>query len=295
MGGCYDVVHFPSWQDLLLRKQEPNLESFIPSILLTNPQSLTNCFEAFKQRIKETDVDVAAVSETWFSTNHPADDFQLDGYTLFHDDREQGRRGGGVALYVRTRLVPYSPAFEVPEPLECIWAGIGPSLFLCSLYHPPRAATGKLLLEHVVNTVLDIRSTSQTPTKVVVIGDFNELPHERLYSSLKLKNLVMEPTHKNSVIDLILTDVPALFGEPQLLPPIGGSQHNCVLIRPAQVRIIFSCVLCKRGRCQKFRFFPLMWPSKERFYCSKSIVICLKHFFCLDGRWLFGWEVLSQI
>ncbi|RXG72239.1 hypothetical protein Avbf_04667 [Armadillidium vulgare] len=214
------------------KMEEFDLSSFVPSILLTNPQSLTNCFDSFVERVKEKDPDVVAVSETWFSGNRPASEFEMDGYTLFHDDRED-RRGGGVALYIRTRLVPYSTAIDVPSILECIWAGVGSSLYICALYHAPRSPTGKLLLEHLVNTVLDIRSSSRNQVKVIVIGDMNELPHERLFSTLKLQNLVKEPTHKNSVIDLILTDAPHLFGEPQLLPPIGNSEHHCVFIKPA--------------------------------------------------------------
>jgi len=78
------------------------INQWAPSVLLTNPQSLTNCFEEFKSLVNSHSPDVVVVSETWFSDSKPACDYQLDGYKQFHDDRTDGRRGGGVAVYAKT-------------------------------------------------------------------------------------------------------------------------------------------------------------------------------------------------
>ena len=43
--------------------------------------------------------DIVAITETWWDASHDWS-AAIDGYKLFRRDR-QGRRGGGVALYVR--------------------------------------------------------------------------------------------------------------------------------------------------------------------------------------------------
>ena len=48
-------------------------------------------------------VDVAVVTETHLKKKHADHHFAVAGYTLFRRDRV-GRRGGGVAVYVSSRL-----------------------------------------------------------------------------------------------------------------------------------------------------------------------------------------------
>ncbi|KAK9731638.1 hypothetical protein QE152_g13449 [Popillia japonica] len=41
------------------------------------------------------------VTETWLTAGMTDDAVSLDGYTIARRDRDDGRRGGGVALYIR--------------------------------------------------------------------------------------------------------------------------------------------------------------------------------------------------
>ncbi|KAF2356977.1 Vacuolar protein sorting-associated protein Ist1 [Trinorchestia longiramus] len=222
------------------------ITGWAPCVLLTNPQSLTNCFSDFKSLIFARDPHVIVVSETWFSPSRPASQFRLKGYKLFHDDREEGRRGGGVAVYVKTRITtallpsenvvdvqPHVPDVKVPHELECLWICVGGNTFVCGVYHAPSAPTGKLLLDHIVNTILDLRRRHGSDTiRIIVAGDFNHLACDRLNAALGVRNLVQEPTHLNSTIDLILTDTPEHYNAPILLPPLHHSKHNCVMLCP---------------------------------------------------------------
>ena len=205
-------------------------DSFYPSILVTNPQSLVNSFTEFTSLVEKESPDVITVSETWFSSNHPADEFVLETYKMFNDDREN-RRGGGVALYIKKSLQPSVPDIKVPPELECIWGCLFDRIFLCSLYHAPRAVTGSLLIDHIVNTVIDLRKRIKN-SLVIVMGDFNEINGDRLNACVGLKNIVDLPTHGNSTIDLILTDAPSKYLTPVLLPPLGNSHHHCVMVHP---------------------------------------------------------------
>ncbi|XP_053647025.1 uncharacterized protein [Cherax quadricarinatus] len=206
--------------------------SDLPSVLVTNPQSLTNCFEEFVEVVNKHKPDVVVVSETWFSETRPASHYELDNYKMFNDDREG--RGGGVAVYARDILRPREVQLKAPPELECVWVNVDDRLVICGLYHPPRAATGSLLIDQIVNSVIDIRVHNPTIT-IAVAGDFNNLHQDRLCASLGMTNLVQEPTHMNSIIDLILTDSPAGYEKPVLLPPVGHSRHSCVLVKPKAI------------------------------------------------------------
>lgn len=206
----------------------------VPSILLTNPQSLTNCFDEFKEVVARHNPDVLVVSETWFSEARPAAHHNLAGYRLFHDDREG--RGGGVAVYARESLHPQEVRLKAPPELECVWVAVDGGTVVCGLYHAPRAPTGPALMDQIVNSVVDIRDRHSSAV-FAVAGDFNNLPQGRLCACLGLTNLVQEPTHLNSIIDLVLTDAPEAFERPRLLPPIGRSKHSCVLVTPKSIQV----------------------------------------------------------
>ena len=117
-----------------------------------------------------------------------------------------------------------------------LWINMGNNNYICGVYHAPTAPTGKLLFDHIVNATLDLRQRFGSESiRVIVAGDFNQLSCDRLNASLGLRNVVQEPTHGNSTLDLILTDASELYENPQLLPPLHASRHHCVLLKPKQL------------------------------------------------------------
>ena len=66
--------------------------------IYTNARSMGNKQEELEAIVQLENYDIVAITETWWndSRNWSA---AMDGYKLFRRDR-QGRRGGGVALYV---------------------------------------------------------------------------------------------------------------------------------------------------------------------------------------------------
>ncbi|KAK8373198.1 hypothetical protein O3P69_012443 [Scylla paramamosain] len=78
--------------------REPRSTVPLPSLLLTNPTSLTNKFDELSVVVKQEDPDIIAISETWFSVNKPAHQYEINGYDLFHKNRDT--RGGGGPLYI---------------------------------------------------------------------------------------------------------------------------------------------------------------------------------------------------
>lgn len=53
----------------------------LPTFVMLNPRSQINEFQAIL--IKQKHVDVAAISETWFTSKMPEEFLCIDGYTIF--------------------------------------------------------------------------------------------------------------------------------------------------------------------------------------------------------------------
>ena len=147
--------------------------------------------------------------------------------------------GGGVALYLKNHLNIVQPKITVPYDLECTWTLIKGNfafnikmLAVCAIYYPPRAPYHDELLDHLVTSV-DVLKAQYDDLRIILMGDVNRLNIEDLCLDLGLRNLVTEPTHEGSILDVILTDAqPYTTASTTITPPIGLSRHHCVLSRP---------------------------------------------------------------
>jgi exonuclease III len=54
--------------------------------------------------LQETNIDVLCISESWFKKHHSDKSVSITGYKLMRADRRDERRGGGTAMYVRSKL-----------------------------------------------------------------------------------------------------------------------------------------------------------------------------------------------
>ena len=83
--------------------------------------------EDFIALLEDENLDLAALTETWFPSLHNSVTAQLDeaGYNIFHFVREQ-KKGGGVALvYKKSFKVKSSKTYSF-ETFECIRVSISP-------------------------------------------------------------------------------------------------------------------------------------------------------------------------
>ena len=77
--------------------------------------------EELEVTVQQANYDLVAITETWWDNSHDWSAV-MDGYKLFRRDR-QGRKGGGVALYIKD-------CFDVEElgvgndKVECLWVRI---------------------------------------------------------------------------------------------------------------------------------------------------------------------------
>ena len=89
--------------------------------MYTNTHSIRNKQDELEALVHSQSYDVIGISETWWNESH-AWTAGIEGYRLFRRCR-QGRRGGGVALYVRERFA--CTALTVSDDaVESLWVRI---------------------------------------------------------------------------------------------------------------------------------------------------------------------------
>ena len=129
------------------------------------------------------------ITETWLSPNVSNSTINLNGFSIFRRDRRDGRRGGGVCVYVNDHMpVVHLKELSHPE-VESLWLLIKPSrlprginyIILAAIYHPPKS-DDRVLLTHLVLThlaeSLDSALTSYPASAIIIAGDFNQFRHQ---------------------------------------------------------------------------------------------------------------------
>ena len=214
----------------------PRVWYSLPSLLLSNVTSLANKMEEVTEAVRTTGCDMMAIAEAWQIVPEVCN---IENFVLFHHLRAN-RRGGGVALFCRDDLSPSHIGVDVPEGVEALWVRINPrlrprhtaSVILCVVYHPPRAPTALLLTNHIIETADTLRLRFPA-AKLVICGDFNRLDIGEIVHQLNLTQVVTFPTHEQTTLDLIMTDMAQQYSPPRPLPPLGRSTHITILWTPA--------------------------------------------------------------
>ena len=75
------------------------------NVFYTNSRSIISKIDTLRGIACVEELDIIGITETWLDIagKHFLPEVGIDGYTFYHKDRE-GRKGGGVALYVRNTL-----------------------------------------------------------------------------------------------------------------------------------------------------------------------------------------------
>uniref|UniRef100_A0A8C4YP06 SGNH hydrolase-type esterase domain-containing protein n=1 Tax=Gopherus evgoodei TaxID=1825980 RepID=A0A8C4YP06_9SAUR len=71
--------------------------------LYTNARSLGNKMEELVLLMQELKLDIIGITETWWNSSHDWS-IGIEGYVLFRKDRNKGKGGGGVALYINDEV-----------------------------------------------------------------------------------------------------------------------------------------------------------------------------------------------
>lgn len=184
-------------------------------------------------------IDVAVIAESHLTTEVPDTRVSLPEYDVIRCDRNLHAvnkcKGGGVLIYLESCINYLKPDVKVPEELEVAWCILSPSqrdsVIVAGVYLPPDApaARRKLLMDHLLQTVDQIRST-RPKAYTVLLGDFNSsFDAKQLSNHLNLRQIVTLPTRGAAVLDHIFTDFPTP-STPAVLSGVGTADH-CGLVR----------------------------------------------------------------
>ncbi|PKU36299.1 mitochondrial fission process protein 1 [Limosa lapponica baueri] len=136
--------------------------------IYTNAHSMGNKQDELEHIVQQDSYDIVAITETWWSDGHDWNAV-MNGYKFFRRDR-QGRRGGGVALYVRECFDCIELDF-CDDKVECLWVRMKGKankgdFVLGVLYRPPNQ-------DEEADEVFykQLAEVSQSPA-LVLVGDF---------------------------------------------------------------------------------------------------------------------------
>ena len=213
----------------------------LPTIFMTNAQSLGNKFDEAAVIFEQNLVDIAVITESWFSNNIPEHQLNFGGYTMFSKHREH-QRGGGVAIYVKEDIPSSSITdISVPDQLECRWVKVRPNrlprgvsaVAVCAVYIVTDSPYQELLTEHLLQSVDFLRS-KYPELGIVITGDFNRMNIAPITRGNDLFQLIDFPTRGKATLDFIITNskLQEYYNKPQPISPLGFSDHSCVLWKP---------------------------------------------------------------
>ncbi|KAI8522161.1 scavenger receptor [Branchiostoma belcheri] len=100
----------------------------------------------------------------------------------------------------------------------------------CTVYNPPASPHQDDLLEHLITETDQIRA-QHPEVGVVILGDPKRLDISDIFSGNGLIQVVDTPTRGQAILDLIITDLKGNYHKPEVISPLGLSDHNMVLWR----------------------------------------------------------------
>ena len=159
---------------------------------------------------------------------------EISGYTAYRRDRVDGRRAGGVVIYIRAE-VPSARCTELHHSAyEVIWIRSllnSLPLYLAALYHPPsprpRYKDEEFIayIEDCLNTI----AQQQANATIIWAGDCNQLSDDAV-CALGLHSLVKQPTHMGSKLERVYCTA-ELYNNIKVLSSAIKTKHSMVVAR----------------------------------------------------------------
>ena len=190
------------------------------SLLSVNIRSLLKNYIYLAHCIEQHSPDIVCLQETWL--NSSIEHFQINKYTcISRYDRQDGRIGGGVALYAKDscKYIVHASDSEVAERSWHFLHSDQGIVLIGNCYRPPDAAAD------AIQTLRDEPKEYENKVSgILLVGDFNvhhrkwlrfsngntqvgEMMHS-ICQEFALRQHVQEPTREQYLLDLVLSDLP---------------------------------------------------------------------------------------
>ena len=87
-------------------------------------------------------------------------------------------------------------------------------------------------LNKYIISCLDRMLIKNPDAAIYVMGDFNMLDCSAFARSMRFSQVVKTATRGGNILDKLFTNCPQYYESAVILPPIGKSDHRCVLVNP---------------------------------------------------------------
>ena len=211
-------------------------EQKIPLFASTNVNHAISKMDFIRSFISSKALQIFAATESWFSDVIPDILVNVNNNFVFRDDRDDGRVGGGVAVWTNfslnpVRFYPDGPSYGT----NSVWLTL-PRLnmiFVC-IYIPPSSSI-KYPSEVVsfISNNLDSFLTSHPDSDIILTGDFNRLDVSYVLHAFDLIDLIKSPTRGDAILDHVFVSSPLEnLCNVDVGPPISSSDHKTILCTP---------------------------------------------------------------
>ena len=216
-------------------------------LYMFNASPAANTWSDIAPLLYNMNVNIIAITETWFSQNSDFSAYKLHGFSNYFKCRFC-RRVGGIMLCVDAKLIfklLFVSSNDLQFDLLSVKLFTHKFIVITLVYRPPDCSVADtLVLQNLLDDIL-AKSTSAVSDK---LDDFNLLNicwydpasssndglHKNFHEFVMhndLYQLVKEPTRNNDILDLLLTSHPDLFRPISIQPSIGSADHDVVLFQ----------------------------------------------------------------
>ena len=227
-----------------------------------NAQSLLSSMDEIVLLMKDRDIDILCVSESWLLPNVPDDFVDIPGYKIFRCD---GGRGGGVCIYVKDVLSANVINLRVPkqEGIEDMWVTVQcrklPAIVIGCMYRHPKAPVAAFDYMQDIFRLISLKNKA-----IFILGDFNDNllasnnKMTKIIKNNKLSQIISKPTRvtptSSTLLDLVITNKPDAIHSCDVVPH-EVSDHDLISIsvnikkpkRPSVIRTFRHLGNYKRG------------------------------------------------
>ena len=153
-------------RNLTVIKRSDKLEQALklPKILNLNPRSIYNKAGEFVTFVKEEQIDLITISESWEREELTLDDLiKIDGYSIISNVHQRKGKGGRPAIIANSSKYNIENLTQnlvkIPWGVEMVWAVLTPKnasnnskiqkIVVGSIYSKPDSRKKSVLLEHI--------------------------------------------------------------------------------------------------------------------------------------------------
>ena len=251
----------------------------LPTLCNMNPRSVYNKIEEFHDFIKEEQVDLLYMSESWERPNLTLHEIiKLEDFEIISNVHQRKEVGGRPALIVNKMKFNVqnitNSLVQIPWGVEAVWCILTPKnvtndskiqkIACCSFYCKPGSKKKTLLLDHIADAYNILSTKYGRGLHFAIAGDSNDLKLDSILSlDSRFIQMVKKWTRMNppAILDPIISTFSNYYQEPLCLEPLDAdpdkngvkSDHRIVISRPINT-INNKCV--RETRKVKVRPFP---------------------------------------